>query len=695
MMTTILRMLFFRGRRFSGELSGIRFPVRLSDLTASRRGPALLTAMLQYGGHLPEGVRVRAIRDEAADIRDGVKGDKGVITVEYDTSAAKVGGLPLPPSRLFLKFNVGKLGAMRLLVETSECAECECLFYRHLAGRLPSPVRVPTCFFADYSKLSGDFVLVSEAVRFGEGDVAPLKHRVRDDANLDEQKAFAVHGGTLNATYWAQPMATNSVEQAAAVGGGGPASSPINPCGAASLPRFEKTHRRLWIVAQTIAKLAGLKHTARRTLKGRAGVNDKFMTWSPPPELIGREAELIRDMPAILASLCDVSKGMVAYGHNDMTTDNVYFFTDPPRSGDSLVNLLAGSPETAPEKRFGLFDWQQACYNNVGQEWAWNWHWLEPEFLEKHEDALIETLLATYAKHGRVISKAQFLNSYVLGTAQMYVWGGGGLQLLMSGLEKQGLFAGLLPNDPRTKGGGAKLDKALQEKLTGAEMTRRTFTNVCAIMRRHDFVGAWDRWQQEHEIGRYKQQPAVGVAGSLVAWLLRFAAAWWFPIVAAAGTAINMFTIIFTGATVVVFLAAILGQPKRWASTAIANAAGATLGTAILLALCREQGIEYLNTTFPLVLASPAWAKATGLMTTYGVGGMLLVSSMPIILHPVIVFGILSGLSNSAILSIVFAGRTVKYLVMSYIACNAPGALRFFGIKTQLVEYATNATKAA
>jgi len=214
-MTTILRMLFFRGRRFSGELSGIRFPVRLSDLTASRRGPALLTAMLQYGGHLPEGVRVRAIRDEAADIRDGVKGDKGVITVEYDTSAAKVGGLPLPPSRLFLKFNVGKLGAMRLLVETSECAECECLFYRHLAGRLPSPVRVPTCFFADYSKLSGDFVLVSEAVRFGEGDVAPLKHRVRDDANLDEQKAFAVHGGTLNATYWAQPMATNSVEQAA------------------------------------------------------------------------------------------------------------------------------------------------------------------------------------------------------------------------------------------------------------------------------------------------------------------------------------------------------------------------------------------------------------------------------------------------------------------------------------------------
>lgn len=80
-------------------------------------------------------------------------------------------------------------------------------------------------------------------------------------------------------------------------------------------------------------------------------------------------------------------------------------------------------------------------------------------------------------------------------------------------------------------------------------------------------------------------------------------------------------------------------------------------------------------------------------VTSYGVGGMLLVSALPIILHPVIVFGILSGLSDSTILGIVFAGRTLKYLVMSYITVHAPSALRFFGIKTDLVEYATKATR--
>ena len=106
---------------------------------------------------------------------------------------------------------------------------------------------------------------------------------------------------------------------------------------------------------------------------------------------------------------------------------------------------------------------------------------------------------------------------------------------------------------------------------------------------------------------------AVGFAAGVVAFLLRFASSWWFPFVAGAGTAINMFTIIFTGATVVLFLSAVLGQPRRWWLSALINAAGATVGTAVLLFLVRERGMEYLTSSFPALIASPAWAKATGL----------------------------------------------------------------------------------
>ena len=142
--------------------------------------------------------------------------------------------------------------------------------------------------------------------------------------------------------------------------------------------------------------------------------------------------------------------------------------------------------------------------------------------------------------------------------------------------------------------------------------------------------------------------------------LLRFAGQPWFPWVAGLATAINLFTIVFTAATVVLFLGAVLGRPKRWRSTAIANALGATAGSAVLLLLLRQRGEGLLAEQFPTVLASPAWAKTTAIMQRYGVAGMVLVASLPLILHPVIAFGMLSGASDVSILGIVLGGRCLK-----------------------------------
>ena len=91
------------------------------------------------------------------------------------------------------------------------------------------------------------------------------------------------------------------------------------------------------------------------------------------------------------------------------------------------------------------------------------------------------------------------------------------------------------------------------------------------------------------------------------------------------------------------------------------------------------------------VLASPAWAKAYGLLEAYGAFGMFLISCLPIFLHPVIVFGVISGMSNVGILAIILVGRTVKYLVMAWVTANAPSALRFFGVKADLLAFAEKA----
>ena len=42
------------------------------------------------------------------------------------------------------------------------------------------------------------------------------------------------------------------------------------------------------------------------------------------------------------------------------------------------------------------------------------------------------------------------------------------------------------------------------------------------------------------------------------------------------------------------------------------------------------------------------------------------------------------GASDSSILGIVLGGRTLKYLVMAYVAAHAPHALRFFGVAPSL-----------
>ena len=67
-------------------------------------------------------------------------------------------------------------------------------------------------------------------------------------------------------------------------------------------------------------------------------------------------------MPDIMTTLCQ-DTAMLAFGHNDYTTDNAWFVRD----------------RRTRQLEFGVFDWQQSCVNNVGQEWAWNLHFLEPE----------------------------------------------------------------------------------------------------------------------------------------------------------------------------------------------------------------------------------------------------------------------------------------------------------------------------
>ena len=98
---TIYRLIVCRGRRLPGALTKLVFPIHAAELTPER-----LTAMLRHGGHLDGRTCVVAVRDRLQRVRDGVKGDKAVIDVEYGS----VGGYAVMPAGLpstfFVKFSL-------------------------------------------------------------------------------------------------------------------------------------------------------------------------------------------------------------------------------------------------------------------------------------------------------------------------------------------------------------------------------------------------------------------------------------------------------------------------------------------------------------------------------------------------------------------------------------------------------------
>lgn len=114
---------------------------------------------------------------------------------------------------------------------------------------------------------------------------------------------------------------------------------------------------------------------------------------------------------------------------------------------------------------------------------------------------MLDAIVAGYAAKGRMVARADLVRHYVLGCAQMYCFSGGGLQALMKRLHGKGLLATWQPDDARTRDGSLAHDAPTLELAVGAEMSRRAFTNVCNIMRRHDFAGEWRRWREARGMG--------------------------------------------------------------------------------------------------------------------------------------------------------------------------------------------------
>jgi len=160
-------------------------------------------------------------------------------------------------------------------------------------------------------------------------------------------------------------------------------------------------------------------------------------------------------------------------------------------------------------------------------------------------------------------------------------------------------------------------------------------------------------------------------------WMREKSALWWMPIVLGTLTCVNTFVLVLSGPLTALFFACAVVRPFRSAvfTVAACNALGSAIGCALLYYLIQNNGESFIRDTFPQVMESDSWALCKSWVDDYGIPGALAFSTLPIVLHPLVLLAALTRMNIIALLVCVSLGRFVKYSIMCSLAIGGGRAL--------------------
>ncbi|MDB9924959.1 hypothetical protein OAD67_01720 [bacterium] len=172
--------------------------------------------------------------------------------------------------------------------------------------------------------------------------------------------------------------------------------------------------------------------------------------------------------------------------------------------------------------------------------------------------------------------------------------------------------------------------------------------------------------------------PPKKKSGGLLGGLKSQVSKSYFPFILFILAACNTFVVFLSGAVTTLFLTscATVGKNRWTLLVSLFNAAGATAGFAGFIFLLEQHGTDWFRKEYPEVFASPYWSQGEQVINDYGWPGVAGLSAMPFPLHPLVLAGVLAGMEKQMLLSALFAGRSVKYLVFGVIASASPGTFK-------------------
>lgn len=125
--------------------------------------------------------------------------------------------------------------------------------------------------------------------------------------------------------------------------------------------------------------------------------------------------------------------------------------------------------------------------------------------------------------------------------------------------------------------------------------------------------------------------------------------------------------------------------PKKWLRFAVFISVGSTIGAVVLAALIEWYGVPFLQIYFPDIVSSRSFQVTESFFQDYGLWVVFFVALMPLIQQPAVVLAALAETPLWKLAIVVFIGRIVKFLIMSWVASHAPNYLaKMWGLSGEL-----------
>lgn len=164
---------------------------------------------------------------------------------------------------------------------------------------------------------------------------------------------------------------------------------------------------------------------------------------------------------------------------------------------------------------------------------------------------------------------------------------------------------------------------------------------------------------------------------------------WWYgPSIAALSFIDNLVLIIPNDG---ILISASMLSPKKWFGFAIFISIGSTLGAMTLAYLVSIYGMDVLHIFSPNIESSSSWLKTAEFFNDYGLIVVFIVAATPLFQQPSVVLATLAATPLWQLGVCVFAGRALKFILMSWIASHAPKLLsKLWGLESEMKEMGLN-----